>query len=440
MKIAILGYGVEGKSAYNYFRKNSENQIEVFDEKVIDDDVVKITTVKSFREIDFSEYSVVVRSPSIPPEPIRQKILADKNGVNDFELTSTTKLFFDNCPAPIVGVTGTKGKGTTASLIAAILRTAGKTVHLVGNIGLPALSEIDYIGADDLVVFELSSFQLWDMTKSPQVAVILMIEPDHLNIHKDMDEYVDAKANIRRFQGQDDFATYHPTDQLSRQIALDGGKGKLQRYAIPDDGGVYRRGDYFWQGSERICRVDELRLLGDHNIENACAAITVAKRLGVSNDDIGRGLGSFDGLPHRIEFVRELGGVRYYDDSFSAAPMATVAAVKAFDQPIVLILGGTDKGADFTKLFQVLQSQSLRAVILIGETRNALAEKLKNSPIAESVVVSDEPTMSGIVNLARQLAQPGDIVLLSPAHASFDMFKNFEDRGKQFQQAVKALK
>lgn len=431
MKIAIAGYGAEGKANYAHWDM-PENELTIVDERETLDglpgDARTLLGASAFEKL--TGFDLVVRTASLAPRKIK----------TDGKIWSATNEFFARCPAPIIGVTGTKGKGTTASILASILTAAGKTVHLVGNIGTPALDILPRITANDIVVFELSSFQLWDLKKSPEVSVILLIEADHLNIHEDFTEYVEAKANIRRYQAEGDLCVYHPTNEYSRHIAESSSKGKSIRYAIPTDGGVYVRDELFRQAEQTICSVDALQLLGEHNRENACAALTVAKFYDIADEAIEAGLRAFSGLPHRLEFVRELDGVRYYNDSFSSAPSATIAAIKSFTQPEILIIGGTDKGSDFTELVTAIEeSNNIKTVVIIGEIRFKLAELLK--PVAKNieVFVSNEQTFAPIVELARSHSQSGDVIILSPACASFDMFKDFYDRGDQFRTIVSQL-
>ena len=408
MKIAIVGYGVEGKASYDYWN-TTENELTIIDERdAIDapEGTRKVLGADAFLSLD--GFDLVVRSPGIDPRKLPY----------GNRLWSATNEFFAKCPAPIIGVTGTKGKGTTCSLITSILRAAGRTVHLVGNIGTPALQELPKIRPDDIVVFELSSFQLWDLKRSPHVAVVLMIEPDHMNVHKDMDDYVAAKSNIATNQTVDDTIIFNRNNQLSKQIAA-ASKGKKVEYPFA---------------------IDEftasIKLPGAHNQENAAAAIAAVRGFGVGDDAIRQGLSAFEGLPHRLEKVRELDGVTFYNDSFSSAPSATVAAVKSFTQPEIIIVGGTDKGADFSELHTALQeATNVKMVILIGEIRHKLADILHDI----NYEISDVRTMAEVVSVARSYAASGDVVIMSPACASFDMFKSFYDRGDQFREVVKSL-
>lgn len=296
MKIAIAGFGLEGRASYDYWNK-VDNELVVVDQNPIHDlpqGAKNQIGEDAFRNL--SGFDLVVRTAGLSPNKIR----------TDGKVWSATNEFFAKCPAPIIGVTGTKGKGTTCSLIASILRSAGKTVHLVGNIGVPALELLPKIQPDDVVVYELSSFQLWDLESSPQIAVVLMIEPDHLDVHADMDDYVDAKSNITTHQTSDDVVIYHPTNQYSKRIA-DKSLGHKLRYNEVGNGSVYVESNNFCVQGRIICDVNELRIAGAHNRENACAAITATLVFDdeITNEQIIDGLKNFNGLPHRLKFVAE---------------------------------------------------------------------------------------------------------------------------------------
>ncbi len=427
MKIAIAGYGLEGKSNYDYFA--SRGDVTIVDEReTIEDLPAGVPTILGPGAFDkLGDFDMVIRSPGLNPHKI----------ITSGRIWSATNEFFAQCTTPVIGVTGSKGKGTTASLIASILRAAGKTVELVGNIGVPALGALERANHADVVVYELSSFQLWDLEKSPQTAVVLMIEADHLDVHADMQDYVQAKANIARHQTNADLLVVHATNQYSQSIAAQSA-ARTVPYQSPDAAHV--RGDAFWYGETRLCDVTALHLPGVHNLDNACAAIDACWPLVQDGEVIARGLGGFAGLPHRLKFVREVAGVRYYDDSIATTPGSAIAALMAFDKPKVIILGGSDKGASYDQLAEVIMANdSMRAVLTIGQTGDRIADLLDARGAGKAVNRSKATTMSEIVQAAAACAQPGDVVILSPASASFDMFKSYADRGEQFVAAVEAL-
>ncbi|MFZ2125286.1 MAG: UDP-N-acetylmuramoyl-L-alanine--D-glutamate ligase [Candidatus Saccharimonadales bacterium] len=432
MRIAIAGYGQEGESSYKYWSGDPSNQITIVDQKeptrIVPDVADTIIGEEAFSHLD--GFDLVVRTAGLSPRIIK----------TDGKIWSATNEFFSKCPAQIVGVTGTKGKGTTASLITSILEAAGKKVWLLGNIGIPALDYLSQIQPSDVVVYELSSFQLWDLEYSPHIAVVLRVEPEHLDVHDDFADYVNAKTNIRRYQKPGDFCIFYPTNQYSRQIANSINIGTAYPYGASGNRGVYEKNSEFYENEQKICSVKSLQLIGGHNVENACAAISVAKLYDVSNNDIEKGLTGFKGLPHRLEFVREIDGVKYYNDSFSSSVPATVAAIKSFTQPEILIIGGIDRGGDFAEMTdEIANHGNIKAIIVIGLIRDKLRKMISEKNPRLNITVADATTMSAIVDMAKSRTEPGDVVILSPGCASFDMFKNFYDRGDQFKEEVNKL-
>jgi len=429
MKVAIAGFGVEGKTSYDYWKARGDDVV-IVDEQTVSDTPVEASVIVG--EGAFSQlegYDLVVRTAGLSPDKIR----------TSGKIWSASNEFFARCPAPIVGVTGTKGKGTTASLTASMLRAAGKTVHLVGNIGVPALEELPGISSDDIVIYELSSFQLWDLERSPHVAVVLMIEPDHLDVHSGMDDYVSAKANIRTHQTGDDVCIVHPTNELSNSIATSvsgDGHGSIIHFGVPDDGGVYVRENTFFAQNNAICSVDALQIAGAHNVENACAALTATRVFTDDTSAMEQGLRDFTGLDHRLKLVKVIANVSYYDDSIATTPGSAIAALRSFEAPKVLILGGSDKGADYTELIELCVTTKTR-VIAIGTVGAAIATLCRQYGV--DVVELGFASMDEIVGQAQKIADPDSVVILSPAAASFDMFKNYTDRGEQFVAAVERL-
>lgn len=428
MNIAIAGYGIEGKSSYEYFQERGDT-VTILDERslinLLPSGAKTVLGPTAFD--DLSQFDMVVRTPSLPP-----KRLADARKV-----WSATNEFFARCPAPIIGVTGTKGKGTTCSLITAILRSAGKTVHLVGNIGVPGLDIIDRITLDDIVVFELSSFQLWDIEKSPHVAVILMIEPDHLDVHADFNDYVLAKGNITVHQNSNDVVIYHPTDKASARTAAVSA-GKRLRY-MTSEAACIENGKVTIS-EVMICRTDEVGLKGSYNLENVCAAVSAAWQFSHTVEGFSQAIRNFKGLEHRLEYVAKKRGIEFYNDSFSSAPTATMAAITAFEeQPIVLIVGGFDRGVDMTPLAErIAATSTIEKVVVIGQARDKITAIFDRVGFTR-FDSTGQADMKKIVELATNYASEGVVVLLSPGCASFDMFKDFYERGMLFKQAVNEL-
>lgn len=425
MKIAIAGYGLEGKSNYEYFK--SRGEVTIVDEREHIDDLPEgVSTIQGSGAFEkLADFDIVVRTAGLNPNKI----------FTHGKIWSATREFFEQCQTPVIGVTGSKGKGTTASLIASMLRAAGKRVELVGNIGIPALDALERANAADVVVYELSSFQLWDLEKSPHVAVVLMIEPDHLDVHADMQEYVSAKANIARHQRAGDRVVYKRDNTYSAAIAA---QSSAQQVPYQDDETAHVYEGSFWYGDVRLCDTSAVKLPGHHNLDNACAAINAVWPWVSDGETIASGLSAFTGLPHRLKFVREVRGVNYYDDSIATTPGSAIAAMFAFEKPKVLILGGSYKGADFSELAQIAADQDVRQVLVIGDEADRLEAILAERNI-EVQNLGSGVTMQQIVLAAQAAAQEGDVVVLSPACASFGMFKNYADRGEQFVAAVDAL-
>ena len=407
MKIALLGYGKEGKAAENYFKTHFDAECDIF----------KNFTYNEIKQRDYSSYDIILRSPSVPPLGLTNE-------------SSLTKYFFDHCPCPIIGVTATKGKGTTCSFIKSILDSLGEDAYLVGNIGNPSIDILDNLKPTSVVVYEMSSFQLWDLEKSPHIAVIGHLEPDHLNVHKNYADYLNAKANITRWQTANDYLIYYSKNPETTKIADTSKATKIPySYEVPDD------------------ILKAVYLPGKHNQENALAAIAaVASYLNISPDEFIRekkpqiiaGLSNFHGLPHRLEFLRELNGVKYYDDNFSTNPSSTRVAVNAFpDNNVVLILGGRDKTnyKDLPEIYEIIKAPQIKKVILIGESGHELASRYQDSRFTlanslEEAVQSAKQEAENLVNA---------VVIMSPSAASFDMFENVYDRGDKFKNLIATL-
>lgn len=428
MNIAIAGYGVEGKASLAYWQARGDT-ITVLDECNVSDVPHGVPVVSGPQAFDMLErFDMVIRTASLRPDKLHSAR----------RVWSATNEFFTECPAPIIGVTGTKGKGTTASLIAAILRATGRTVHLVGNIGVAALEVLPGIAPDDVVVYELSSFQLWDLERSPRIAVVLMVEPDHLDIHSDFDEYLSTKANITRYQTDTDVVVYHPTNEYAQTIALQSAARKV-RYGTMLDGGVYVSSDKFFVQTDPICSVSVLQIAGVHNLENACAAISAVlayePQLRSKEVEIEQGLRAFEGLPHRLKFIREVRGVKYYDDSIATTPGSAIAALHSFSEPKVIILGGSDKGISYDNVIMACQ-QTGSSIVATGMTGETIAQLAQAAGVTCRRVIGQ---MDEAVEAAAELAQIGGVVILSPASASFDQYSDYADRGNQFIAAVQSL-
>ncbi len=447
-KVAVLGFGVEGESVVNFLLKQG-SQVSILDARSEEKfESAKIDEFKSkgvsfqFEKYpqDFSEFGLVVRSPGISPlSAVIERV--KKQGI---EVTSATKIFFALCPCPIIGVTGTKGKGTTSTLIYEMLKAQGVDAYLGGNIGLPALEFLDALKSDSKVVLELSSFQLQDLHKSPQIAVVLMVTSEHLDYHRDLAEYVDAKRNILRFQTTSDYAIVNK-DYVASNESDTHTEAKVYYVSRErdTDHGCFVKDGFVWvrdgETEVKVLATADILLPGAHNFENACAASMAAYLSGVSIQNIASVLKEFKGLEHRLELVRIFDGVKYYDDSFSTTPETAIAAIEAFEEPEILILGGSSKNSDFTELGKTIrEAKNIKAIIGIGEEWQRISAEFKVQS-SKFKVIEGCSGMEEIVAKAKEVGKVGDVVILSPACASFDMFRNYKERGEQFKKEVNSL-
>jgi len=392
-----------------------------------------------------NDFEIIFRTPGLPY--LDKKI--QKARLAGVEISSGTKLFFDLCPSPIIGVTGTKGKGTTTALIGEILKE-NKPCYIGGNIGNPPIGFIDKLKADDIVVLELSSFQLEDLKKSPHVAVVLDIKVDHLDYHKNEKEYIEAKKNIVRFQGKNDFAVINADYLTSFEFAtLTGGEVfYFSRRKSVDQGAYVNNNKKIILRSAlgddiEIMAAEKIQLRGEHNLENITAAVVATHLAGAKIDSIKEGIARFKGLEHRLELIKEINGIRYYNDSFSTTPDTTIAAINSFKEPIILLLGGSEKNADYRHLGQVISNSSVKAIIAIGLTARRIIKEVSakggsafGGKKVKIEIIGEIKSMPEAIKIARELGCPGDVVLLSPASASFDRFKNYKERGNIFKQVV----
>lgn len=429
MKIAIAGYGLEGEENYHYWSADPSNELTIVDEsespkRPLPEGAHALLGEGVFSRLD--DFDLVVRTAGLAPHKLH----------TNAKVWSATNEFFSKCPAPIIGVTGSKGKGTTGSLITSMLRAAGKTVWLVGNIGTPSLSVLGDIQPNDVVVYEMSSFQLWDIQSSPSTAVVLYIEQEHLDVHSSMDEYVAAKENITRFQTVDDILVYNAENEHASGIAS---RSQARKVAYPSDNAAHIKDGHFYYGNQKLCSVDVLQLRGEHNQYNALAAIDAVWSYTQDATVITRGLGDFAGLPHRLAYVMTVRDVAYYDDSIATTPSSAIAALRSFgaDIPKVIILGGSSKGSDFSELARELTRHNVQ-VVLMGTEAARIAAACDAVGYTAYDIITDA-TAEQLVKKASQLALPGGVVLLSPAAASFGLFKDYADRGDQFIAAVKHL-
>lgn len=424
--ILIVGYGVEGRETETFLKKHVPSATIKIADKTDGEDYLS----------NQEDFDLAIKSPSIKPELIT------------IPYTTATNLFFQNAKGKIIGVTGTKGKSTTTSLIYEILKKEGISAHLGGNIGIPPLSFIDELEADSVSVLELSSFQLADAVSSPHIAVMLMTAPEHLDHHEDIISYIEAKRNILRFQSPSDYAVLNADYPATRESDLftdahvywvgeQFDEAEKQGCFTHEDG-LYLKMD---GREEKIMDKKDVALKGKHNLENACAAIVASLLAGASMKSIVPVLKTFKGLPYRLEYVSHVNGVTYYNDSLATIPEATVGALEALgDEVETLIAGGHDRGIDYKELGKFIPKTKLKTLILFPET----GEKIWSAVVAETPA-SNRPqkffvtSMKEAVELASKHTRKDAICLMSPAASSFGIFKDYKDRGDQFKKEVQSL-
>ena len=375
------------------------------------------------------EADVVFRTPGMHPGNPAIQALKERGA----EVTSEMEVFFEVSPCHLIAVTGSDGKTTTTTLIAEMLKAAGKTVWLGGNIGTPLLPLVRQMQKEDFAVVELSSFQLMDMRRSPQRALITNLAPNHLDIHKDMDEYVDAKKNIFRYQGEGDLLVLNADNPITASFR---GPGKTRFFSRLGEGDVCIRDGVICRGQTPVLPVSDILLPGVHNVENYMAAIAIVEGL-ASDEDIRQVAKTFGGVEHRIELVRIKDGVRFYNDSIASSPTRTMAGLRSFPEKVILIAGGYDKHIPYDPLGPEICAH-VKKLFLNGATGPKIRAAVERCSGDKPEMV-DCPDFASAVKAAAEAAEPGDVVLMSPASAAFDQFKNFMVRGNYFKELVKEL-
>ena len=380
---------------------------------------------------------VIFRTPGLRPDVPEIAACVDRGAV----LTSEMEVFFEVCPCPIIAVTGSDGKTTTTTIIAELLKAAGRRVWVGGNIGHPLLCEADGMLATDYAVLELSSFQLMTMKHSPHIAVVTNLAPNHLDVHRDMAEYVAAKENIFRHQSGEDVAVFNADNDITAEQSRRA-PGRARLFSRQDEvaDGVFLRGEDIVcrsGGHERVVMTTgDIKIPGVHNVENYMAAIAAVD--GLVPDEVIRDFArEFGGVEHRIELVRTYRGVRYYNDSIASSPSRTIAGLRSFREKVILIAGGYDKHIPFDVLGPEIV-EHVKLLVLCGATADKIRAAVENAPGYQpgKPEIRDVTPFTAAVEAARDRAQPGDVVTLSPACAAFDQFKNFAERGKFFKSIV----
>ncbi len=381
---------------------------------------------------------VIFRTPGLHPRYLEE---ARQRGSI---ITSEMEVFFAVCPCPIIAITGSDGKTTTTTMIAGLLRATGKTVHLGGNIGHPLLADVETMREDDVAVVELSSFQLMTMQQSPYRAILTNLSPNHLDVHTDMKEYVNAKRAIFAYQNECDLLVTNFDNEIARNLSTQS-PGKVNYFTRKCEktgkNGCYLRDNAIWYRageSERcVLPLEDILLPGVHNVENYMAAICAVQ--GLVNDNIIRTFArTFGGVEHRIELVRERRGVRWYNDSIASSPSRTIAGLRSFAQRVVLIAGGKDKGIDYAEIGPVINDH-VQLLILCGATADVIRKATVQADNYDGLEIVEVEDYVAAVALADARTQSGDVVMLSPASTSFDRFKNFEERGRVFKDIVHQL-
>ncbi len=455
-EILILGFGREGWSTYRFLRQHfPDKKLTIADERELGDlDEEQQQALKQDKNLtmqlgpgyleNINGFQTIFKTPGIPhtlPE-IEQAV------ENGSQLTSNTQLFMELCSGITIGVTGTKGKSTTAAMIHHVLKQQNFDAILAGNIGTPVLSILEEINDDTIVVLELSSHQLATMTVSPQIAVIQEITSEHLDYFPDTAAYQAAKTAITRYQTEQDLVIYNPAFEVVAETAALS-KGKHLRHSLEEgpESLAFVRADVITYRNKNqqafpVLPVKQLPLPGQHNLYNVLPAVIIGGLFNVSPEEIGEALQSFQGLPHRLQLVAEKNGQRFYDDSLATNPHATYQALKSFGESLVLIAGGYERDQDFGDLAQLILEKDVVGLVLFKPTGERLADtvtKLAEQQGKTAPTIKFADSMAEAVQLAAELMSPQGVMLMSPASASFGMFKDYRDRGEQFQKAVKSL-
>ena len=445
-KVAIIGLGVSNLPLLDYMH-NVGAKVTVFDNRIIED--IPKDTMKKITDyaMEFSlgpnnlskleGFDIIFRSPScLPTVPELQKEV-ERGAI----LTSEIEMLMKLCPGKVIGVTGSDGKTTTTTLIYEILKANGYNCYLGGNIGTPLFTKLNEMTPDDIIVLELSSFQLMGMEISPSISVITNISPNHLNVHSSYEEYIDAKKNIFKYQDKDGIIVLNYDNAITKAAAKEA-NGKVVFFSSKTklEDGIILDGDIIKECKDKLRRhilsTNTVALRGVHNYENICASIAATSSL-VKVEDAVKAVKDFKGVQHRLEFIREIDGVKWYNDSIGTSPTRTIAGLHSFDERIVLIAGGYDKHLDYTPIAKPIL-EKVDSLILIGDTAPKIFDAVKEEAEKQGkdikIYMCDE--FKNTVLVAKKVAKPGQIVLFSPASASFDLFRNFEERGNKFKELV----
>ena len=435
-RIAVLGLGVSNRPLVRLLLEAGctvtgcdRTPREKLEEEVLELEKLGCTLSVGEGYLDAVEADVLFRTPGMHPGHPAIRALREKGA----EVTSEMEVFFEVCPCTTVAVTGSDGKTTTTTLVSEMLKAAGHTVWLGGNIGTPLLPLVRQMKQTDLAVVELSSFQLMDMRRSPGRALITNLAPNHLDVHKDMEEYVEAKKNIYRFQGAEDLLIVNADNAITAPLR---GPGETRFFSRQGRGHVEIRDGVIFRGEEAVLKVGDILLPGVHNVENYMAAIALVEGL-VSDEAIRQVAMNFGGVEHRIELVRVKDGIRFYNDSIASSPSRTIAGLRSFPEKVILIAGGYDKNIPYDVLGPEVCAH-VKKLFLCGATGPKIRAAVEACAGEKPQIVSCAD-LEAATRAAAAAAEKGDVVIMSPASASFDAFKNFMVRGEFFKRIVKEL-
>ena len=438
-KISVIGLGISNRPLIKYlvrlgadvtvYDKSTKEQLgENYDEF----SALGINFVTGENYLDNLTGEIIFKTPGLRFD--NPALLAAK--ARGSIVTSEMEVFFDICPAKIIAVTGSDGKTTTTTLIYKMMTESGYKTWLGGNIGNPLLADAENMSENDWVILELSSFQLHTMRKSPQIAVITNLSPNHLDVHKDCREYIDAKKNIMLYQGKGDKLVVNAANEETAKIGKEA-RGKCVDFTSKGGAYIHLDGDMIMRGSDPVLNINDIKIPGMHNVENYMAAIAAVE--GLASDTVIQNVAkTFGGVEHRIELVRTLDGIRYYNSSIDSSPNRTINTLKVFADKVILIAGGKDKGIPYDDVGPAI-AEKVKLLILIGKTADKIEDAVRKTGKCNDLEIIRAESYDEVVKIAHDRAKSGDVVLLSPASTSFDMFANFEERGNLFKKLVNEL-
>ena len=433
-KILILGFGIEGYSTYKFIRKYLKNQkLNISDRRAIDidmydgldkDENVEIITGESYLN-NLEEFDIIMKTPGLSFSGIDTSKFIDK-------VKSQLELILEFMDVKTIGITGTKGKSTTSSLMYKVLKEQRIDTLFLGNIGVPAFDFIERIGKKTVVILEMSSHQLEYMKKSPNISILLNLYEEHLDHYESFERYAEAKCNIFKYQTPDDYLLYNVDNENLKKFVKN---VKSQEYKVSFKGKAGSNVDiedgYVWMDGEKIYEIDTPRkLLGDYNLNNIMFVLAVAKILKLNIKKAIKTISEFETLPHRLEFIGKYNDILFYDNSIATIPEATIEAVKALKEVNTLILGGMDRGINYNKLVKFINQSNIENVICMPKTGYDMAPKIENKNVYKV------ESMEGAVRISKQVTEKEKICLLSPAAASYGFFRNFEERGDIYKHFV----